>query len=179
MKRSLKITEKADPTFYEDVGKYIIQWLAQNRKARINPGTQKQLVQKLEQHHHLNITEPMFSRYLHGVNKIPAAIENTLINAMGFRSEYFIKHHASEEDKLTIELLTKEDLYKLILELKLLINEWKESYFKTGARADRLSTDNSELVKMSKKLVDENDKLREQIRGLKKELKDQNRENCP
>jgi hypothetical protein len=164
------IVPKSDPKYYEEVGQYISRWLSQNKKDHQKPGTQKELCYVLERQHQINLTPAQLSRYINGINKMPAKIENAISN-LGFKSDYFVKHHASSEDKLALDLLTKEDLYKLIHEQKLLLHEWKEIGFRAETRMNKLMDSNSELVRTSSKLVDENDKLRVQIRELRKESK--------
>lgn len=167
----LSILQKADPGFYQNVGQYIIKWLDQNKASRQKPGSQKELCYILERQHHINITPPQLSRYLRGINKMPAKIENAITNSLGFKSEYFIKHHAAAEEKFSLDLLTKEDLYKLIHEQKLLIQEWKEYGFRNSELFNKYINENGELVKMSRKLIEENDKLRFEMKELKKQLK--------
>ncbi|MFA5803711.1 MAG: hypothetical protein WC879_03615 [Melioribacteraceae bacterium] len=170
MKRSLSIIEKSDPTFFKDVGESIIKWLDQNKKARQKPGTQKELCFILERNHQIRTNTGQISRYIHGINKMPSKIENAITN-LGFKSDLFVKHHASADDKLALDLLTKEDLFKLIYEQKLLLNEWKEMSFRNDTRFSNLQNENIDLVKMSRKLVEENDKLRSEIREYRKQLK--------
>lgn len=166
MKHKLSITEKSDPTFYEQVGQYIIKWLDQNKAQRQKPGTQKELCFILERNHHIKITPPMLSRYIKGINIMPAKIENAITNSLGFKSDYFVKHHAAADDKLAIEQLTKEDLYKLIHEQKILLQEWKQMSFRNMDLLNRHINDNGELIKMSRKLVEENDRLRIKVAEL-------------
>ena len=171
MKRTLSIIQKADPNFYESVGKHIIKWLEHNKATRQKPGTQKELCRMLEQHKTARITPSQLSRYIKGINKMPAKIENAITNTFGFASEYFVKHHARSEDRLSIEQLTKEDLFKLIHEQKLLIQSWKEYGFRNSDMFDKYINENSQLIKISHKLIEENDKLRAEARAFRKELK--------
>ena len=173
MKRSLSIIQKADPNFYEAVGKYIVKWLDQNKATRRKPGTQKELCRLLEQYKTATITPSQLSRYIKGINKMPAKIENAITNTLGFASDYFVKHHARTEDNLVMDQLTKEDLYKLIYEQKLLIHTWKEYGERNSTMFEKYMNENSELVKMSRKLVEENDRLRAEIRELRKQIKNE------
>lgn len=170
MKRSLTIIQKADPTYFKEVGEYIVKWLAQNKVARQKPGTQKELCFILERNHQINIKASRLSRYINGISKMPAKLENAIAN-LGFKSDYFVKHHAAADDKLALDLLTKEDLFKLIYEQKILLNEWKEMSFRNDSRFTNLQNENLELVKTCHKLVIDNDKLRTEIRELRKQHK--------
>ena len=121
--------------------------------------------------HHVKITESMLSRYIHGISVMPGQIEHILTTQYRFNSNFFAKHHANVQDKLSLDLLTKEDLYKLIHEQQLLINEWKESYYNNANRIHAMLDDIRDLSKQSSALIDKVDKLQEQNRELRKQLK--------
>jgi hypothetical protein len=102
---------------------------------------------------------------------MPAKIENALTNTLGFSSEYFVRHHAKTDDYVAIEQLTKEDLFKLIHEQKLSIQSWKEFGFRNSDYLKKYIDDNSALIRMNMKLMEDNDKLRAGMRELRKQLK--------
>lgn len=152
------------------VGKQIIKWLDDNRKSRTKPGTQKELCSILENSYHYNLKPPQFNRYIKGINKMPAQLEYILTSSLGFNSDIFVKHHAAKDDKLTLEHLTTDELYKLIAEQKQLLNEWKDMYFNLANRNSKHQEDFVEVIKSFRTLLAENEKQKEKIKELKREL---------
>lgn len=159
-----KIIKKADPLFYEKVGKYIELWLRDNRKARNKPGTSKECANMLR------ISPPQLSRYINGINEMPPEIMSQLINNFNFNGKYY-EEFLAHKGEYKLDGLTKEDLYKLIRELQILNDKNTSTMLYYADRAGKYSNDNNKLVLQMSKLIDDMEKLRKENRDMRKQLK--------
>ncbi len=149
------------PNFYDRVGKHIIQWLKDNKKSRRKPGTQKELASLLK------VEAPQLSRYLAGVNEMPANCISKLIEQLGFAGKYFTDYFAEKQDGFIPEQLSKEDLFKLIFHQQIMIKDWKEFGLYHSDRSKRLMDDNRDMVLACKRFLDEIEKLKNEVKKLK------------
>jgi transcriptional regulator with XRE-family HTH domain len=147
------------PRFFDRVGKKIIEWLKENARQNRKPYNQKQLALLLK------ITPSQLSRYINGINEMPASVVSILIDHLGFSSNCFTDYYAEKQNGIIPEYLTKEDLYKLIFQQQLLIKEWKDFGLWHSDRARRLLDDNRDLIASTKKILDENEKLRNELKN--------------
>lgn len=153
--------KKQAPYFYERVGKYIIEWLKENAKIKQKPKNQKELAALLK------VNTWQLSRYINGINDMPASCVNILIEHLGFKSKHFTEYYAEKQNGIVPESLTKEDLLKIIFQQNLLIKEWKDFGFYHSERVRRLMDDNREIIMNSSKLLEEIEKLRMQLKNIK------------
>ncbi len=164
------LKNKSAPQFYEKVGQHIISWLAKNKSIHEEPGTQKELVDKLKKLG-VNVTTSQLSRYISGENEMPARIVTALVDHLGFKSSTFSDYYIRERDNLQLDLLTKEDLYKLIAEQTLIIQEWKDINRTYGDRFNKFYDENHQLVLGLEKSIKDNEKLSAEIRELRRKIK--------
>ena len=149
------------PNFYDRVGKHIIEWLKENKKSRRKPTTQKELAARLK------IEPPQLSRYIAGVNEMPAICVTILIDHLGFQGKYFTDYFAEKQNGIIPEQLSKEDLFKLIFHQQQMIKEWKEFGVYHSDRSRKLLDDNRDMVLTCKRYLDEIEKLRNEVKKLK------------
>jgi hypothetical protein len=166
--RKSTLQTKAAPAFYEKVGVYIEQWLNSNHKLRLRPGTQKELSSELKKYG-VVATPSQLSRYINGINEMPARVVNVIIDQLGFKAQTFSDYYIKQRENINLELLTKEDLYKLIAEQTLIIKEWKDIANNYSGRVHKLLDDNVALVKAMHKSISENEEMRKEIRSLKRD----------
>jgi len=159
-----KLIKKADPLFYERVGKYIELWLKENNKLRSKPRTQKELAYMLKK------TPAQLSRWIRGVNTMPASVITALNHMHGFNNKYYDEYIAQKSD-IHIDHLTKEDLFRVIRELQISHDRDKEMFSKYLDMGDRMRTENYKLTQLCRQLMEDNERLRKQLRELKKQLK--------
>lgn len=163
----VKIIKRKAPEFYERVGKHIVAWLKQNNKTRSKPGNQKELARMLEK------TPSQVSRWIKGINDMPAEIISILTERLNFKRSYFDEFFNYKINGSIPENLTKEELIRLIYEQKLLINEYKEYSSLYSQRINKYIDMNHDLLRTNKRLIDENEDLRRKLRELKKESKNE------
>ncbi len=159
-----KINKKADPLFYEKVGKFIELWLKDNKAKRIRPGSNKELAAFLKR------TPSQVSRWIHGINQMPATIILHLNQMHGFNSKHYDEYLA-QKNNISLDHLTKEDLFRLIREMQIAHDRDNELLLKFFDSSTKLHEEHYHLVRQSRTLIDEVEKLRKENRTLKKQLK--------
>ena len=159
-----KLIKKADPLFYEKVGKFIELWLKDNSRGNTKPRTQKELAYMLKK------TPAQLSRWIRGINQMPASVITQMSHLHGFNMKYY-EEHIAQKNSYSLDHLTKEDLFRLIREMQI-AHERQSQYFSTFIDTqDRRIRENYELVKMNRQLVEEVYKQREKINELRKQLR--------
>ncbi len=166
------VKNKSAPLFYDKVGKHILTWLDNNKKIHEKPGSQKELSAILRQQFNYKVTSSQISRYISGENEMPARIVNALVDHLGFKSQIFSDYYVSARDKVQLDHLTKEDLYKLIAEQTMIIKEWKDIGTFYGERLTKFIDDNHQLVLGMKKMVEDYNKQQDTIRELRRKIKE-------
>ena len=159
-----KQTPRADPLFYDKVGKYIELWLADNRKGRIKPGTSKELANMVRK------TPAQMSKYIHGITTMPAEVMSSIMSMHNFNPKYWDNYQAQKND-INLEHLTIEDTHRLVRELQILSDKYKDGFYKYSDAYSKLQSDNQKLVMEAMKLVTDNDNLRQELREVRKQLK--------
>lgn len=157
----VKIIKRKAPEFYDRVGKHIIAWLKQNSKTRTKPGNQKELARMLDK------TPSQVSRWIKGINDMPAEVITILTDRLNFKRSYFDEYFNYKINGALPENLTKEDLIRLIYEQTLLIKEYKEYSSLYSQRINKYIDMNYDLLKVNKRLIDENEDLRRKLKELK------------
>lgn len=163
--REITVTKKAAPYFYEKVGKHIVAWLKENKHIHVKPYDQKSLARLLDK------TPSQVSRWIKGINEIPPDVVHKLINHLGFRSKYFDEYFVEKSSERLTEILTKDDLFRLVREQNILLAETNNRMFYYADRINGYMKDNRELVLAQKKLLDEIEKLRTELREHKNKEK--------
>lgn len=161
MKKPIK---KADPLFYEKVGKFIELWLKENHKAKIKPGTSKELANMVHK------TAPQIHRYIKGITKMPGEVMTHIIAMHGFNPKYYDNYITQKHD-INLEHLTVEDTHRLIRELQLLNDKLQNMFYKYADANVKLQTDNRQFLLEFSHLIKENDELRKELREMRKQLK--------
>ena len=160
-----KLIRKTAPEFYDRVGKHIVAWLNDNRRTHRKPGDQKELARLIDK------TPSQVSRWIKGINDMPAEVITILTDRLGFKRNYFDDYFHSKMPGAIPENLSKDDLLRFIYEQNLLINQYKDYAALYSSRINKSMDMNHDLLRTNKKLCDENEELRRKIRELKKDLK--------
>jgi transcriptional regulator with XRE-family HTH domain len=164
MKPSKGLRQKQAADFQDKVGKHIKLWLLENKRSGHKPSDQKELAQRMD------ISEYQLSRYITGTTEMPARYVTRLTNTLGFPEKHFIEYYAHSKDKLVPEILTKEDMLRLVFEYQLLLQDSKKIYEGGWERVDVLTRLNKEMAASTVKLIEDYEKLRAENKELKKEL---------
>lgn len=149
--------------FYEKVGIEIKRWLSKNKKNGDKPSNNKELAQRLD------CSVFQLSRYISGSQEMPQRYVTRLLH-LGFAEKYFQDYYLKEQDKLIPEILTKEDMIRLVYEYKVLVEETKNLYGFAWDKVDRYMAQAKETINQNIKLLDEVEKLRALVKELRKEL---------
>ena len=166
------LKNKSAPQFYDKVGKHILEWLEHNKKIHEKPDSQKELSAILRQQFDYKVTASQISRYISGENEMPARIVNALVDHLGFKSQIFSDYYVLERDKVQLDHLTKEDLYKLIAEQTMIIKEWKDIGTFYGDRSSKYIDENHKLVLAMERMIHDYDKQQSTIRELRRKIKE-------
>ena len=171
MKPSIKLRQKKAADFYQKVGLPIKRWLAENKKAGKVPRDQKELADRLE------CSVYQLSRYITGTSEMPGRIITRLCDVLGFSNKYFMEYYSFTKEKLVPEILTKEDMLRLVFEYQQLINEQKKLFHLSSDKLETYAKENRELIIECRKLVVENNKQTEIIKELKRQLAEKEAQN--
>lgn len=151
--------KKQSPYFYDRVGRFIIQWLQENKRTHTKPRNQKELAYMLGK------TPSQLSRWIKGINDMPAEVVDKMINHFGFKSKFFDDYFREKSEGPLTELLTKEDLFRLIREQNILLAEYKTSMLFYSDRSRKLLDEQRSALRTNERLLDEIEKLRKQLKN--------------
>ena len=165
MKIKTPVIQKKAAGFYDKVGIEIKRCLAKNKIANQPPRDQQELAKNLQ------ISPYQLSRYINGQTLMPAKIVTRLCDGMGFPNRHFMAFYTFQKQEIIPEILTKDDMLRLVFEYQILVKEQERLYSFAWDKLESFTRQNKELVNANVALMKDIDKLHDKIKELKRELK--------